>query len=231
MDGEDEEGGPKSEARAEEDCDAACCCQGEEGDDAVQEVVAACGAHDDACEEGAEGDAGGGGDKAGADAGRGQVLDYGEVDGAVVEDGEDGHCGEPVCEAGGGDGTVEEELHGNDGFAGDAGFGVDEEEEGEGAKREGNVDERVVPGNDVAAGIEAEEEKDERGGEGESTEEVDALDFGLVGFFNGYIDSDGGCDAGDDDEGDLNVKGPAPAEAVVNEATKHASDTHAGAVD
>ena len=63
-----------------------------------------------------------------------------EVDGDVVEQGKDGHCDEPVCQAGGGDGLLGEQAHGDDGFRGDAVFDVDEDEQGHEGQGEGGED-------------------------------------------------------------------------------------------
>lgn len=171
------------------------------------------------------------GDQAGAGGGGGEGEDGLEVDGDVVEEGEDGHGDEPVCQTSGGDGLLGEETHGDDGLGGDAVFDVDEDKEGDEREGEGCEDERVRPGDEVAAGVETQEKEDEGDAEGEGAEEVDAADLGGVGLFDGDFDSEVAQDAGEDDERHLDQECPAPADGVVDGAAEKTPKTHASSID
>lgn len=111
--------------------DERCGGEREELDDDVEIPVFACPAHYEAAAEGAERCADCLGDEEGSGAGGGDVADDLKEDGAVVDQREGRHCHEPVCEAGGGDGLVGQEVNGNDGFRGDAGFSINKGEEKE----------------------------------------------------------------------------------------------------
>ncbi len=54
-------------------------------------------------------------------------------------------------------------------------FDVDEEQEGDEGQRESRVDQRVVPGDDIAAGVQADEKQNQCRNKRCCTEEVDTL--------------------------------------------------------
>ena len=55
-------------------------------------------------------------------------------------------------------------------------FNVDEEQEGDEGQGEGRVDERVVPGNDIAARVQPKEKEDQCRDKRRGAKEVDALE-------------------------------------------------------
>ena len=167
-------------------------------DGGVEERVAACAAHDEACADGAERAAEGLRDEAHAGLGGGQAFDL-EEDWTVKEERVDRHGGQPVCQAGGEDGAVEEEADGDDGFGCDAVFDIDEEGEGDERKGDGGEDEGVRPGDLVAAGVETYEEKNESDDQGCGAEEVDAFPGGFGCLLDGDLDDECDDNAGCDD--------------------------------
>ena len=134
--------------------------EGEDAFDAdVEEIVASCAAHHETDGQGAGGAADGLRDE--AQAGLGGAHTFGlEVDGAVKEEGVDGHGGEPVCQTGREHGAVEQQADGDYGFRRDAVFDVDEQREENNGERERGEDEWRRPGDLVTAGVETEEEED-----------------------------------------------------------------------
>ena len=160
----------------------------EDGLDArVERVVPAQPTHDDATPDGAEADADGLGDQPCAGLGGGEAAHL-EVDGAVEEDAEGGHGEEPVCQARGEDGAVEEEAHGDDGLVGVVALDVDEDEEGDDREGEGGQDQGVRPWDDVASGVQAEEQQDQGGNQCEGAEPVDPSPSGPAGFSDRNLD-------------------------------------------
>ena len=183
-------------------------------------------AHDEARGDGAQADTYGEGDEARACLRRAQALHL-EVDRRVEDEREHGHGAEPVGEAGAEHGAVAHLFHREDGFGGDAGFDEDEECEDQPRQRQADVHEGMVPGDDVAARVEAEEQKDEGGDERESAQEVDALDLRLAGFLDWNADREEAQDAHGRDERDLDPERPAPADGVVDPASENATEGHA----
>lgn len=61
------------------------------------------------------------------------------------------HGSEPICQARGCDGAVEEEADGNYGFGGEIEFDVDEHRQSHTREREGHEHEWGIPGDDVPA--------------------------------------------------------------------------------
>lgn len=83
----------------------------------------------------------------------------------------------------------------------------------------------------VATGVEAEKEEDEGGDERDGAEEVDASQWWLCGWVYGDVDQEPDEDGRDDNEGDLDEEGPAPAELVRAEAPEDTAESHAHAED
>ncbi len=173
-----------------------------EGKDAldtdVEEVVAARATHHETDAQGASGAADGLRDEAQAGLGGGHAFDL-EVDGAVEEEGVEGHGGEPICQTGRKHGAVEEQTDGDDWLGRDAVFDVDEQSEEDGGERERDQHEGGRPGDLVAAGVKAEEEQDEGDDKRAGAEEVDAFPWRFRGYFDWHLDDEGDEDPGCDD--------------------------------
>lgn len=202
--------------------------EGDEGGDAEAQVPAR-PLHEDAGADGADGDAQGAEEDAEAGLGGGVAEDL-EVDGDV--EGEDGvgHGTDQVGHAGGEDGPVDEEADGDDGL-GVAALPQDEADEQDQGEGQRGQDEGVGPGDEVPAGVEAEEQDDEEGHGQEGAEEVDTREVRLVRGLGGHPDEEGDEQARDDDDGHLDEKGeaPAPGGVVVDDTAKDAAQHGAGA--
>ena len=197
----------------------------------VEPVVAARGAHHEAGPHAADGGADGCRDQACADLCCAVALDRLEVDRHIVEHREDGHGDEPVRQAGARHGAVQQEAHGDDGLGGVAVFDDHESEQAHRAQRQRGVNQRMAPGDGVAAAVETEEQQHERGAERRRAREVDALDLTPVVVLDRDPDREYVDHERQHDERHLDVERPPPAEAVVDEAAQHATYAHAGAVD
>ena len=87
------------------------------------------------------------------------------------------------------------------------------------------------PGILVAAAVESEEEEHERCDQQSGPEEVDPLEPGFVMLLDRDLDEEEDKEAGDADEGNLDQKGPSPADPVVQPAAERPSEAHAETED
>ena len=190
----------------------------------VEAVVPARGAHDEAGAEGADGRAERAGDEARARGPRGVALDL-EVDGRVVQVAEVRHAREPVAQARGRDGPVEQQPHGDDRLGGAPLLHVHEHPHCHSTQRQRHPDQRVAPGDDVSAGIQAQEQEHERRDQRRGARKIHAPDLRRVGLFDGDIDDEEHDAGAEQDQRHLHEERGAPGHRVGHPAAEHAPNT------
>ena len=121
-----------------------------------------------------------------------------KVDGPIEKERKDAHGKEPVRQAGGEHSPIEKKFDGYYRFGAALTLNVDEQQEGDEGKRESRVDQRVIPRNDIATRVQAEEKENQGRDERCRAKKVDTLECRFGRVFDWNMDCEEYYDTGDD---------------------------------
>lgn len=122
-------------------------------------------------------------------------------------------------------GPVNQQADGDDGLP-RAALPPDQGNQHEDAEGDGGQDQRVGPGDEVPARVQAEQQQDEEADGQERAAKVDAGEQRLVGDLGRHVHEEPDQGARHDDDGDLKEKSqpPPPRGGVVDHAAEHAAE-------